>query len=127
MTGSLVADDARGKVRVLVCGGRDYFNREKVFVVLDRFHEAVGIGTIIHGAARGADSLADEWALARGVAVERFPAAWATLGRAAGALRNARMLRDAPPHQVIAFPGGHGTADMIRRAERGGFRVLVIP
>jgi hypothetical protein len=111
--------------RILVCGGRNYTDRERVFAVLDRFHKEVPIGTLIHGAASGADTLAGEWAAAHpSVAVRAFPARWVSEGRIAGTLRNARMLREADPHAVIAFPGGAGTADMVRRAMKAGVRVL---
>ena len=35
----------------------------------------------------------------------------------AGSVRNALMLSDGKPDMVIAFPGGSGTADMVRQAE----------
>jgi hypothetical protein len=37
-------------------------------------------------------------------------------GRAAGPRRNQRMLEDFRPDLVVAFPGGRGTAYMVRRA-----------
>lgn len=113
--------------RILVCGGRDYANRARLFAVLDQYRAAVKIEAIVHGAARGADSLADEWATSRGVPVQRFPANWDVYGNAAGPLRNARMLREAEPHLVVAFAGGRGTADMVRRARSAGVRVAEIP
>jgi hypothetical protein len=48
-------------------------------------------------------------------------------GKAAGSIRNQRML-DAEKHidVVVAFPGGRGTADMVRRARAAGIHVLEI-
>lgn len=100
-------------MRVLVCGGREFRDRNRVFAVLDALTPPVS--TVIHGAARGADALADEWARARGVPVERFPADWTRHERAAGPLRNARMLTEGRPDRIVAFPGGRGTADMLAR------------
>jgi hypothetical protein len=34
------------------------------------------------------------------------------------------MLDCERPDVVLAFPGGKGTADMVRRAERAGIRVI---
>ena len=34
------------------------------------------------------------------------------------------MLDEAQPHIVIAFPGGRGTADMVRKAEVAGVPVV---
>lgn len=111
-------------LRVLVCGGRDYDDREAVDQTLDRLHAERGIACIIAGAARGADTLAAAWATDRGIALLEFPADWKTQGRAAGPIRNQRMLEEGAPSYVVAFPGGRGTADMVRRAEGAGLTVL---
>jgi hypothetical protein len=52
------------------------------------------------------------------VPVDAYPAKWTTLKRAAGRERNARMLLEARPHFVIAFPGNDGTANMVDLARR---------
>ncbi len=108
--------------RVLVCGGRDYADRDRLFSILDVAHAANPIVELIHGAASGADSLADEWARGK-VAIRAFPAPW-ELGKSAGGIRNQKMLDEGKPHMVIAFPGGAGTADMVRRAEKAGVPVV---
>lgn len=110
--------------RAIVCGGRDFTDRDAVFRALDAQREALGITAIAHGAARGVDTLAMEWAHARGVACTAFPADWERYGRAAGVRRNAAMLEKARPDLVIAFPGGRGTADMVSRAHAAGVRVV---
>ena len=110
-------------MKVLVCGGRDYIKREALFLVLDRLHAERPIAQVIHGAARGADSLAGEWARARGVEEKAFPAEWQRYGRSAGSRRNHRMLYEGKPDLVVAFPGGRGTADMKDRATAGGVEV----
>lgn len=115
-------------MRVLVCGGRDYFDKARLFDVLDYYHrEAGGFDCIIHGNAFGADSLADQWAKERGIEPLPFPADWVLYGRAAGPRRNEQMLRDGKPEVVIAFPGGRGTANMIGQARAAGVPVLEIP
>lgn len=111
-------------MKVLVCGGRDFTDREFLFAVLDQFHQTEGIALLIHGAARGADSLARDWARARGVWIRSCPADWRTHGLAAGPIRNQQML-ELLPDVVIAFEGGKGTADMVRRARKAGVRCLL--
>lgn len=107
--------------RVLVCGGRDYDNRERLFAELDRLHAQHKFSVVIHGAAPGADTLADEWAKARGIPPDPYPANWDKYGNAAGGIRNSKMLRLAKPEMVVAFPtGGPGTADMMRKAKAVG-------
>jgi hypothetical protein len=103
-------------VRVLVCGGRDYRDYKRVWRILDEMHKNHPITAIIEGGAAGADRYAAHWAIQHDVAHETFGANWERDGRAAGVLRNQRMLDVAEPELVVAFPGGRGTADMVRRA-----------
>lgn len=110
-------------MKVLVCGGRDYADRELVYVVLDRIHGETPIEFIIQGEADGADALARDWAVSRKVALIGCHADWKKHGRAAGPMRNQDMLDRWEPDVVIAFPGGAGTADMVRRARRAGVPV----
>lgn len=113
-------------LRVLACGGRDYTDRERVYQVLDQVHAKRGIALLIHGAARGADNLAGDWAKARGVEAAPYPADWTRDGRAAGPIRNQRMLDEGKPGGVVAFPGGTGTAHMIRISREAGLGVMVV-
>ena len=111
---------------VLVCGGREYNDRDRLYARMDRLCSVFPFPdiTLIHGAARGADHLCDLYARDRGLRCLRFPADWATHGRAAGAIRNQQMLDEGKPDVVIAFPGGKGTEDMIRRARKAGVEVI---
>lgn len=111
-------------MKILVCGGRDYSDEGAVARVLDEYERgAAEPPTLIHGAARGADTIAAVYAECRGWPIERYPADWAKYGTAAGPIRNRQMLDQGKPDLVIAFPGGRGTADMIRRAEKAGVPV----
>jgi len=115
---------------VIVCGGRDYQDRDRVFAALDLAHARRRIALLVHGACidpvrgclLGADRWADEWARERGVDVEPHPADWATWGKGAGPMRNKQMA-EAGAHGCIAFPGGTGTASMTRQAEANGIPV----
>ena len=103
-------------MKVIVCGGRDFNDREAVFSVMDLLLETHGMFDLIHGACpTGADALADEWARERGVKVVKFPADWSQ-GRKAGPVRNYQMAVSGA-EMCVAFPGGRGTADMVRRAK----------
>ena len=110
-------------LRILVCGGRDYSDSRAVYRALDRIRAERGIAVLIHGAARGADSIAARWAEQENVATLAFPADWEQHGRAAGPKRNQQMLDEGRPDGVVAFPGGVGTADMVRRAQAAGIGV----
>jgi hypothetical protein len=47
-------------MRVLVCGGRNFYDKEKIFEVLDSLEK---VDIIIHGACSGADAIAQDWAV----------------------------------------------------------------
>jgi hypothetical protein len=112
---------------VLVCGGRGFNDFEQLCVRLDMVHITDGIALLVHGGAQGADYLADRWARMRKVPRKPYPANWTRNGRAAGPIRNQTMLDNEPIDLVVAFPGGRGTADMVRRAKRAGISVQEIP
>jgi hypothetical protein len=112
--------------RILVCGGRDYANWPAFDATM--WHVAVHYGAteIIHGAARGADRMADAWARMVGLRINPFPADWNRYGKSAGPVRNQQMLLEGRPHLVVAFPGGRGTADMVRQAQAAGVPVFIV-
>jgi hypothetical protein len=115
----------RGGVRVIVCGGRDYADQDRAWHQLEMFHNSEGrITALAHGGAKGADEIAGRWGEAEHIPVRVFPANWKRDGKAAGPLRNQRMLDEFKPDVVIAFAGGRGTSDMVRRAEAEGVRVV---
>lgn len=99
--------------------------------------------TLVHGAAPVADSLAAEfWGEIHGRPVEAHPARWEDPCQsecrpghrrtrydgkdycpAAGVRRNQEII-DSGIDQLVVFPGGRGTADMVRRAQRAGVKIL---
>jgi hypothetical protein len=112
---------------VLVCGGRDYNNWPRLRWVLSNIHQQRPITRLIHGNARGTDKLAGKWAKIKGVMCKAYDARWKELGRSAGHIRNAEMLKKEPRiHRVIAFPGGPGTQNMCMQAKAKGIKVIHI-
>lgn len=102
-------------MKVLVCGGRDYANRDFLFQFLDSLDD---VSLVIQGGARGADSLAKDWAKFRGVHCAQVDALW-EIGRGAGPARNRAMLLLEPDY-VVGFAGGTGTQHMISVARKAG-------
>lgn len=115
---------------VLITGGREYRNRRELNAVLDRLHADRRFTFLVHGDARGADTLAHEWALLKGVQPVAMPALWDFDGKEkAGTKRNARMFEFAQPDLIVAFSGGRGTANMMRigyEARKKGHKVEII-
>lgn len=108
---------------MLVCGGRDFPSPAQVFRYLDEYHAKTPISELIQGGARGVDTFAKEWAWHNGLIIYTCKAEWEKYGRAAGHIRNARML-EWKPDVVIAFPGGSGTANMMMQARKAGVPVV---
>lgn len=107
-------------MRVLVCGSRfSEVGGLRVRAALD----TLPITLLIQGGATGVDEAAKRWAQARGIPVMEFPANWTHQGKAAGPIRNAAMLKYGQPELVVAFPGGNGTANMVKLARAAGVPV----
>lgn len=122
-------------MNILVCGGRNYKNKEKLFKVLDLFlpepeydeylQQIPPSLIIIQGGATGADALAREWSDLHRIDGIEHPAEWDKYGKAAGPIRNTKMINDGyGVDLVIAFKGGAGTKDLINKALVKGIIVL---
>lgn len=112
-------------MKILVCGARDYKNRNKI----KDFLEVLPKDTIIiHGGCYGADNLAGEVAKELNLKVEVFNAEWSVYGKAAGPKRNQKMIEE-KPDLVIAFhddiENSKGTKDMVTRAKENNVKVIV--
>jgi hypothetical protein len=86
---------------------------------------------LLHGGARGADAAIGRAAQQLGWSALVMPAQWQLHGRAAGPIRNRELLQQAIAKAVahtspgslasvlvVAFPGGPGTASLVREARR---------
>ena len=127
-------------MRVLIYGGRDFgstkeeWDKGKAFLHKlameyfprteeDEYCNWLPDVTVISGAAKGAYSLGAEWAVCNWTRLEEFPADWNKHGKAAGHIRNQQML-DSGVDIAVQFPGGRGTADMRRRLDKAGVKVI---
>lgn len=112
--------------KVIVCGGRHYADRIRVYETLDRLKEQNPDGIfVIQGGATGADAFAADWAKLRGQPCAEVKALWDFYEKRAGHLRNGWMLF-LEPAGVVAFPGNAGTRDMTSNAKRLGVPVWEI-
>ncbi len=108
-------------LRVQVTGGREYNVVSAIRLALATLSPV----EIIHGAARGADTLAGQYGEAIGIKVSKFPADWDKHGKAAGAIRNEQMLLESKPDVVLAFNGNSGTDHMKTTAHKHGYPVIL--
>ncbi len=109
----------------LVSGGRKFADIRFVYDNLDGVAKEHGMPSLlIHGAARGVDSVADRWAQVNNIMRHPVPADWDGDGFAAGPRRNSLML-ELNPDLCIFFPGSNGTLDMLRKARAAGHVCIV--
>lgn len=108
---------------VAVCGGRSFGNQAWLDAVMDAEHRRAPIAILIQGGAQGADQLARQWATRWGIAVVTAHANWNHNRSLAGPMRNAVIA--ALAQEVIAFPGGKGTLNMVNQAEAAGLPVRI--
>jgi len=79
--------------RLLVTGSRDWSNEATIYAALDSFAEH-GRPTLVHGACRGADTIAADYWTSLGLTTEPHPANWTRYGRRrAGVIRNQQMVQ----------------------------------
>ena len=88
---------------VIVTGSRDWPDYKVIWRAL-AIHQPT---MVIHGAARGADTMAENWARRNAIPYLGYPAKWdgpRGFDRGAGHARNAKMLDAHPGVLVLAFP-----------------------
>jgi hypothetical protein len=113
-------------IRILVCGDRNWRDMSIIGRELKKFPPET---IVIHGGAKGADTLGGFVAEKLGFKVLVFPANWKRYGKAAGPIRNQVMIDEGMPELVLAFhenlSESKGTKDMVNRARGVGIKVEV--
>lgn len=115
-------------MKILVTGDREWEDRVTIGEAILRVVKEHNIKflhdiTIVHGGARGADSIAGEIGEQFGFHVHEFPALWERYGRAAGPIRNQQMLDENKDIDIVlAFhhdlTESRGTNDMVKRVAK---------
>lgn len=120
-------------MRVLICGSRGWSDPAPINALLaglDVLAEGAGEKlVVIHGDAPGADRLAKKLAHQWGAEVIDEPADWERYGKAAGPVRNQKMLDEHEPDLVYAFRAegkSNGTDDMVTKAKAAGLPTYVV-
>ena len=126
--------------KVLVTGSRDWSSWDRDIIRRELFEWAAGASgpiTLVHGGARGVDSIAGDIAKEAGWTVRVYEADWEQHGKAAGPIRNRDMLckemyQDSSERLdlVLAFSvdleKSKGTKDMVFVANRHGIPVKLV-
>lgn len=120
-------------MRLLICGSRGWHNPEPIEAVIENYRKIAEDNdeslTVIEGDAAGADRLAKHIARRKRIDVITEPAQWNVHGKAAGPIRNQKMLDEHKPDAVYAFRStgkSNGTDDMVRRSQAAGVPTFVV-
>lgn len=107
-----------------VIGSRIFNDFEKFQMVMDRYRNEMS--EIVSGGARGADTLAAEYARKHGIKITEFLPDYAKYGRGATLKRNHTIIEHADC--VIAFIAGEsrGTRYTVGLANKKGKEVILI-
>lgn len=111
-------------MRTIIAGSRHLDD----YALVERAVEESGFEptVVLSGAGRGIDRQGEEWALRRGILMERYPAMWNIYGRKAGPIRNEAMVRKADALIAVWDGSTRGTAHIIEYATEWGLRVHVL-
>ncbi len=109
-------------MNLMVCGGRDFNNKELLFKTLDELIKENNWTDIVilEGEAKGADTLVKDYVAKRNLLFKPYPADWKSWGKAAGPIRNKAMVTDCD--YCVAFWDGQsrGTKSSIEFCKQIG-------
>ena len=105
-----------------IIGSRSFFDYEKLKDVLKNYL----ITKIVSGGAKGADSLAKQYALEHNIPIIEFLPDWDKFGKSAGPIRNQKIVNEA--EFIIAFWDGKskGTKQVIEYVKKKDKNVRVV-
>ena len=117
-------------MKAIICGGRDFCKTlEGVNLVRQWLYgnrpELVIVGGDDSTYTSGVDATAYSWCRDWGWPCAVVPAWWQANGNGAGPRRNSLMLK-LGADTCVAFPGGRGTADMVRKARKAGLMIIEV-
>lgn len=109
-------------MQVVVCGSRSYTNKDLVYELLDVCQPT----EIVHGGSKGADSIAQQYAVDHNIEYTVFLPEWDVYGRGAGPVRNKMMIEYSNPDCIILVFGSSGagtnnTITLARKMKRAVF------
>lgn len=114
---------------LLVCGGRDYFNKDRIHRILERFNKEKGISLLVQGGCKGVDLIAKNWATTNGIHTAQIDALWDWYREqgnvhVAGYERNKAMALLNIDY-CIGIEGGKGTEMMCKLMRDKGVKTVI--
>jgi hypothetical protein len=116
-------------MRLVVAGGRRFYDKARVYRLLDRIYAETPNLEIVTGLADGADTFGLEWAKERGVKYHEYPAKWRVNGvfdKGAGHKRNREMAKFGTAALIFWDGESTGSASMIKYGHQYELNVVVV-
>ena len=114
-------------MKIVIGGSRTYTDYKAFSEALDSVLPDIPENeiTILSGHCKGVDAMAERYAAEHKICLQVYPAEWSIYGRAAGPVRNRRMVEECD--MVIAFWNGssRGTVSLIESAKKQGRDVVI--
>ncbi len=108
---------------IIICGDRSWKDEKTIFLYIGTLPSDV---RVITGGAKGADAMAEKARIWHGLDGKVYDAKWHIFRKAAGPIRNRRMIKDENPYLIVAFHNNisrsKGTRDMLLQAKRKRIR-----
>lgn len=103
-------------MKLAIIGSRTFNNYELLVSILEQYKSKITL--VVSGAAKGADSLGERWAIKNNIKTLIFPADWEKYGKRAGFIRNEDIIKNCDC--VIAFWDGisKGTTHSLSLCEK---------
>ena len=79
-------------MKIAIIGSRNFTNYKLLQEILEQYKPKITL--VVSGAAKGADSLGEKWALENNIQTLIFPADWNQYGKRAGFIRNEDIIKN---------------------------------
>jgi len=111
-------------MKVAIIGSRTFDDYDLLQKSLEPYKSKITL--VVSGAAKGADSLGEKWAINNNIKTLIFPADWNKYGKRAGFIRNEDIIKNCDG--VIAFWDGKskGTAHSLSLCEKNDKPYIII-
>lgn len=117
-------------MRVLVCGGSESSNKEKIFAILDAYHEHWAITMIVQGDNEKTNTITKQWAQINKIPfIQSFYKThknYHKLGLDEKKIRTEQLYKQTQPHLIIAFEGGRKSENIIKQADKDNIPYILI-
>lgn len=115
--------------KVIVTGSRYWASDEHIEIIVRELSKLPANTVIVHGAAKGVDTISAVVGELLGFEVRSYPADWKRFRKRAGPIRNQQMLDCERPDIVIGFHDdidkSSGTKHMLKISKDAGIKTIL--